>query len=230
MGTDLHRWVVLLVRRLPLIALFTVVGAAAGYGAVPPRGGYSSSAELLVGTPGAAPNVFYNSQTQQGQELLAVTFAAMIDTPAVAQAAVTTSGVPRDAGTALAETTATAMTGTSLINVTVTDRDPRVAQRLADAMATAAVARIGTLDPVKDEAGTAASPSAPLTVSQSAGLDLARPPRPVKRYVAGGAVFGLAVGLALVLIVDYVARRPREESPSPERLLASVPAAEGAEV
>lgn len=230
MGTDLHRWMLLLVRRLPLIALFTVVGAAAGYGAVPARGGYSSSAQLLVGSPGSPPDVFYSSQTQQGQQLLAVTFAAMIDTPAVARAAVATAGVPRDEGTALAETTATAVSGTSLINVRVTDRDPRVAQRLADAMADAAVARIGTLDPVGRGTVPASSAAAPLVVSQPAGMDLSRPPRPVRRYVAEGAVFGFIVGLALVLIVDYVTRRPREESSASERLLASVPAAEGAEV
>lgn len=230
MGSDLHRWMLLLVRRLPLIALFAVVGAAAGYGAVPAQGAYASTAQLLVGTPGSTPDVFYNSQTQQGQELLAVTFAEMVDSPAVAQAAVATAGVPRDAGTALAETTATAVTGTSLISVRVTDRDPRVAQRLADAMAAAAVARIGRLDPVKNGTGAAASTSAPLAVSQPAGLDLTRPPRPVKRYVAEGAVFGLVVALALVLIVDYVARRPRESSPASERLLASVPAGESADL
>lgn len=228
-GSNLRRpWLQLLVRRLPLIALFVVAGVAAGYEAVPAQGGYSSTAVLFVGSPKSSPDVFFNSQTQQGQELLAVTFAAMVDTPAVAQAAATGAGVPGAAGTALAETRASVVPNTSLIQVTATDANPYTAQKLANAMAAAAVAHIGAIDPVKSASGTGSATSAPLQVSQPAGLNLYRPPRRVKHYVGEGAAFGLVVGAALVLLFDYLARRPEERAP--DRLAAPVLAGETADL
>lgn len=216
MGSDLRRWIGYAVRRIPWIVLLGLVGAAAGYGAVPAQKGYSSSAVLFVGSPQSSPDVFFNSQTQQGQELLAITFAAMVDTPAVAQAAVASGGIPRGGAAALAETSATVVANTSLIDVTVTDPDASVAQRLADAMAAAAVAHIGAIDPVETGSGPGARAVAPLTISQPAGLDLARPPRPVRHYVGRGALFGLVIGVALVLITDYLLRRPRGAPDEPE--------------
>lgn len=223
MGSDMRRWIAYAVRRLPAVALLTVAGAAAGYAAVPAQQGYTSAAVLLVGSPRATPDVFFNSQTQQGQELLAVTFAAMVDTPAVAQAAVSAAGVPRSAGTAMAETTATVVPGTSLIRVAVSDGDAHVAQRLANSMAEAAVAHIAALDPVRTGTGPGAPTAPPLAVSQPAGLDLARPARPVRHYVARGALFGLVIGVALVLVVDYVARRPGASEPEPDPAPAPEP-------
>lgn len=228
-GRDLRRpWLQLVVRRLPLIVLFVVAGAAAGYEAMPAQGGYSSTAVLFVGSPSSSPDVFFNSQTQQGQELLAVTFAAMVDTPAVAQAAASAAGVPGAAGTALAETRASVVPNTSLIQVTATDANPYTAQNLANAMAAAAVAHIGAIDPVRTGSGAGAATSAPLQVSQRAELNLYRPPQRIKHYVGEGAAFGLVVGAGLVLLFDYLTRRP-EERPS-DRLAAPVLAGETADL
>lgn len=222
MSTERRRSLLLLARRIPLLLAAVIAGAAAGYVSLPAQGGYSSTAVLFVGSPGATPDVFYNAQTLQGQQLLAGTFAAMVDTSSVAQAAVSSSKVDRSPGTVLAETSAAVVTGTSLIKVTVTDHDPYTARRLADAVAASAVARIGSLDPVK----TGAASDSPLMVSQPAALNLARPPRPVQRHVAEGALFGLVAALALVLLVDYTLRRPeREAAPLPAAPAPAAPAA-----
>jgi hypothetical protein len=80
-------------------------------------------------------------------------------------------------------------------------------------MAEATVTHIGAIDPVETAATPGAPTVAPLSVSQPAGLDTSRPPRPVRHYVVRGALFGLVIGVALVLLVDYIGRRPDTAGP-----------------
>jgi capsular polysaccharide biosynthesis protein len=208
-GTELRRPILLLLRRLPFIAVLALAGAFGGYAATSASAGYVSTAVLFVGTPGTSAATFFNSETQQGQDLLALTFAAMVPAPGVVDAALTSAAVPRSPSVALAETAATAVPGTSLIRVTVTDRNPFVAEKLANSVANAFVDQIGTLDPVRSGTSGAGPTRAPVSVSQPA---VANPqPQPTRRRhnTVEGGVLGLVVAIAVVLLLDNLGDRPR---------------------
>lgn len=193
-----------LIRRLPLAVIIVLAGLVGGYLASSGSPGYASTAVLFVGTPGASASTFFDANTQEGQTLLAVTYAQMVVTPGVIDAAIGTAHVPRTGAQAMRETKATPVSGTGLFDVTVTDHSPQIAAQLANAVAAQVVKELATLDPVQNGTTT----TSPVAISQAAVVSAGPLPSSRRHDVERGGAFGLVVAVALLAVLEYRDRRP----------------------
>jgi succinoglycan biosynthesis transport protein ExoP len=199
---ELRRYLHVLRQRLTLILVTVIVGACIGYVTTSRVTEYRTSAQLYVGARQLEqdPVQLYGLA---GFNQVVTTFAAMIPTAVFAEKAIQSTGVSRQVGTVLGETSATVVTNTNLIDVTVKDTDPVVAQKLANGISEAFVAQIQNYDPASS-ATPGSVPAEPAYVFQQAPLPAAPLGTGLKRKVALGAVFGLIVAILLVLLLDYL--------------------------
>jgi capsular polysaccharide biosynthesis protein len=198
---ELRRYLQLIRQRLFLIVLSMIVGAAVGYVITPRAATYTSTAEIYVGSQNfvSAPAELY---AEQGLNEVVTSFAAMIPSPVIAQRAIDTSGVPRYAGAVAGATVATVLTGTSLISVSVTDANAIDAVRLTNGVAKAFVTQVSKYQ--TGEAKTAGSiPYEPAYVFQPASVAFTNGTGLSKR-VELGVIFGLAVSIFLIFLLDYL--------------------------
>jgi capsular polysaccharide biosynthesis protein len=93
------------------------------------------------------------------------------------------------------------VTNTNLIDITVRDGDPSVAQSLANGVAASFIAQVQTLSA---QSGANASSTPSVSVFQQATLPAAPLPTSKKRNLALGALFGLVVSVGVVLLIDYL--------------------------
>jgi succinoglycan biosynthesis transport protein ExoP len=199
---ELRRYLHLFRQRWPLIAACVVVGALVGFAVTPKTDRYSATARIYVGTRLLAQNQ-NELYAEPGLNEVIATLAEMIPSAGIARQAITSTGVDRSVGTVISETKASVVTGTTLIDVTVTDTDPGVAQKLADGVSEAFANQANT-DVVGSTAGPGSVPFEPAYVFQEA----ARPSSPVgtgfARKVSLGGVLGLIVAVLIVLLLDYL--------------------------
>jgi capsular polysaccharide biosynthesis protein len=200
---ELRRYLQLIRQRIFLIVLTMVVGAGVGYVITPRTPTYTANAEIYVGSQ----NFVSNSDelfAEEGLNEVVTSFAAMIPSPVIAQKAIDSSGVSRYAGEVAGSTVATVVTGTSLISVSVTDANPADAIRLTNAVAKSFVSQVS-----KFQTGTnntpkpGAVPTEPAYVFQTATAALVNGTGLTKRVVLG-LVFGLAVAIFLIFLLDYL--------------------------
>lgn len=197
-------WVLVWHRKLLVMALI-VVALIAGYESTPRQARYQAHAMLFVGVPEYASSGVFSNNLLLGQQELATTFASMVPSLSVAQAAVVATGVPRSAGTVLGETRSAVIANTSLIQVSVTDPDPVVASTLANGMAKAFVAEVLKLDPVTSGlTGQASEPTSPVSISQPAVLPTVPLSNGLTKNLILAGIFGLLVGIGVVLLLDYL--------------------------
>ncbi|MDQ6613554.1 MAG: Wzz/FepE/Etk N-terminal domain-containing protein [Actinomycetota bacterium] len=195
---ELRRYLLLLRQRLVLVILTVMAGIAGGYLVTNNTPIYQAQTSIYVGSR-QSPN---NPVTDIIQlDRIIATYAAMVKSSPVAQGAIQASHAPRTAGQVAAETTSVVVPNTNLIALTVTDSDPAVAQSLANGVAASFIAQVQNLS-----ASTGASPSAAPSVSvfQQASLPGTPLPTSLKRDLALGALFGLIVSIAVVLLIDYL--------------------------
>jgi capsular polysaccharide biosynthesis protein len=130
------------------------------------------------------------------------TFSVMIDSDAIAQDAITRTGLPRSANGVVNQTVVQPVKDTNLLVIAVGDPDPVVAQSLATGIAEAFVSKIGELEPGRDTEG--AIPNAPVRIFERAKL----PTFPTTSSTTGDLIFagllGLLASVALVLLVEYL--------------------------
>lgn len=174
-----------------LVATFTV-GAALGAGAlVPPR--WDSSVMLRI-TPATAPTSPYESVLTA--EMLAKTYRELINSDYVAQSAIVQLRTRVPVDVFKRSLTVELIPDTELVRVTASARTPAEAQRMAAAVADAAIAYVkagDTTDKVT-VAIPALLPTKPVW------------PQPAIEAVAG-LVFGLTLGVILALAFDYFGAR-----------------------
>ena len=199
---ELRRYLRLLRQRWLLILVSVIVGAAAGYLVTPRTAVYRANAVLYVGDRQLTNNPA-ELYALPGLDQILYTFTQMIPNPVIAQKAILATGVSRSPQEATSETKATLVTGSNLITVAVTDRDPLVAQRLANGMSNAFVSQIQNYEP-GTSAGLGTVPVEPAYVFQAATLPVAPLSTGLARHVALGAIFGFVVSVALVLLLDYL--------------------------
>jgi capsular polysaccharide biosynthesis protein len=194
---ELRRYLLLLRQRLVLVTLSVVAGVAGGYLVTNSTPSYRAATSIYVGSrqPGQS-----SSDIIQLDRIIA-TYAAMVKSSPVAQGAIQASHAPRSTGQVAGETTAVVVPNTNLISITVTDPDPAVAQSLANGVAASFIAQVENL---AASSGPAASSAPSVSVFQQAGLPGAPLPTPLKRDLALGALFGLIVSIAVVLLIDYL--------------------------
>lgn len=225
---ELRRFVALLGRRWPVLAAMVVVAAAAGYLVTPDGTRYTAQSTIMVGTPDLSgdPSIFgVFGDRATLLDRLTLTYAVLVDTGPVAEAAAQRTVVARDVATILEETQAEALAGTQLVRVRVSDRDPAVAQALADGMAEAFVDQVAALGPAG--VGDAGS----VQVAERAGTATATPEGNRKANVAVGAILGLLAAVGLVLLLDYLDTTVRDGGDAERRLelplLGAIPFAVG---
>ncbi|SFQ30502.1 Capsular polysaccharide biosynthesis protein [Amycolatopsis arida] len=196
--------VVRLLGRRWLVVLAAVVAGGlaglAGAALLPPS--YESEVNLLFNRQGAA------EVTGGSQDLLQrmPTFAALTTTAAVLDPVADRFGYPGGAQELRKKVTAVTPDSTLLLRITVTDRDPTRATRLADAVAASYA------DAVRTEFGTDSADNPRIVVATvQPGTAPTAPASPsVPLFVAAGAVGGLMV-VTIVLMTVTTLRRPGPE-------------------
>src|SRR4051794_40675740 len=143
-SVELRLYLAVLRRRLlPLLAV-CIVALGVAWVATPKRHHYTARTVIYVGATnfavsGTEPLRFDPTLIV---ERLMQTYADMLRSEPVAQAALQLSQVPRTEKQAVKEVAITPGKDTQLLTIAVTDRDPLVAQRLANGMADAFMQKV----------------------------------------------------------------------------------------
>jgi capsular polysaccharide biosynthesis protein len=202
---ELLRYLQLLRQRLALVLLTMVAGLAGGYLVTGHSPMYVAQTSIYVGS--RQPSTNSATDVLQLDRIIA-TYAAMVKSTPVALGAIQAAHVPRDPGQVVAHTSSVVVPNTNLISVSVADRNPGVAQALANGLAASFKSQVDALSQTTGaDASTpgTATPSAPsVSVFQQASLPGASVSTGLKRDLALGALFGLVVSVGLVLLVDYL--------------------------
>jgi capsular polysaccharide biosynthesis protein len=195
---ELRRYLLLFRQRIVLIIVTVVAGVAGGYLVTNNAPIYKAQTSIYVTSREPASQADTNDV--QLDRIIA-TYTAMVTSSPVAQGALQASHAPRSVGQVISETTATVVTNTNLISISVDDGDPAVAQSLANGVAASFIAQVQNLS---DTPGANASSSPAVSVFQQASLPTASLPTSLKRDVGLGALFGLIVSAGVVLLVEYL--------------------------
>jgi capsular polysaccharide biosynthesis protein len=205
---ELRRYVRLLRQRILLVVLAVMLGVGAGYLATNRTPRYQAVASIYVGSRQFS-GVAGSTDASAAMDRVVQTFAALIRTQPVATAAIQLSHAPRTPDQVVSATIALAVPNTNYIVVAVSDRDPVVAQSLANGLAAGFVSQVQSLEP-----GTAGPGTSPVTsVFQQAGRPTLGRATSTKRNLALGGLAGLAAGVALVALLNYVditVKRPED--------------------
>jgi len=203
---ELRRYLRLIRQRLILVLIAILVGAGVGYATTSRVIKYTAVTTIYVGNLNVAANP-EDLALQASLNNIVATYAQMIPTPVIAQKAIDQTGLDRFPGQVASETTALVVTGTDLIDVSVTDLDPANAVRLANGVSKAFVAQVSayqatsTAQPTGSDAG--AVPNEPAHVFQPATYAFASSSGLTGKMLLGG-IFGLVLSIFLILILDYL--------------------------
>jgi capsular polysaccharide biosynthesis protein len=203
---ELRRYVRLIRQRLALVLVAIVAGAGVGYVITSRTPVYTATAEIYVGPNNFGPN--YNLLYEEGNlNEVASTYADMIPEPVIAQKAINDTHVNRFAGAVADNTSAVVVTGTTLIDISVTDSSATVAVQLANGVSNAFVNQISHTQssgtPAGGSGGTGTVPGAPAHVFQPAIYAAASSSGLTKRMILGG-VFGLVISIFMIFLLDYL--------------------------
>jgi capsular polysaccharide biosynthesis protein len=201
---ELRRYLAILRRRIVLIVLTVAAAAGAAWVSTPQGPAYTSEATLYVGSR----QLLGTGQGLSNDSLLAVerviqTFAQMIDSTPVAEAALDRTNLPRSAGSVVDATVAAPLPGTQLLRIQVTDASPATAQQLANAMADAFIERVQTLEPTVP-AGEGTIPALPAYVFQRAKVPTQPNPLGLTRRLFLGSMFGLVAACGIAFLLEYL--------------------------
>lgn len=188
------RWV----RRWSALVLVTIVAGAIGYASgSQPAPTYRATAVVFVGStdPSQDP-LMSNSGT--GFNQLLTTYSVLLPTYSNGSSVATPPG---------STTVAQVVAGTDLINVTSTAKSSGGAIQVANDMASQLVTLTTTASGLPHEPSVIASRATAVTTASSGTSR--------RRAAAEGAVFGLVLSIAVILIVDSLERSRRTGSSSP---------------
>jgi capsular polysaccharide biosynthesis protein len=201
---ELRRYLILIRQRLPLVILAIIVGAVAGFISTSRSAHYTAVATIYVGDQNIG-TTSADLYAESGLNQVVATFASMIPSSVIAQKALDKDHVNRFAGEVAASTTASVVTGTNLINVTVTDANAATAVKLTNGVANAFVAQISNYQSsaAKGTPAPGSVPNEPAYVFQPATFAGAASNGLVRKMLIGGVV-GLILSILLVLLLDYL--------------------------
>lgn len=203
---ELRRYFAILRRRALLIVLAVAAGVIAGYVNTPNAATYSAEATIYVGSRqlGTADQVRVSQDALLGLERLIKTFATMIDSEPIAEAALERVGVNRSTASVVAATTALPVPDTQLLRIKVTETEPRVARDLANGIADAFVERIASFEPSSQQSDPGELPQLPAYVFERAKLPTLPEPTGLLRRTILGAFFGFVVAAGCVFLLEYL--------------------------
>ncbi len=201
---ELRRYFNLIRRRLALVIVAVIVGGVAGFISTSRTPVYTATATIYVGSLNISGD---QSQlyAETGLNEVVATFAQMIPSPVIAQKALEKTHLNGQAGAVAASTTATVVSGTNLIDVSVSDSNSRDAIRLANGVSNAFVSQIadyqsggGTVS-----TGQGAVPNEPAYVFQNATATSMASTGVTKKVLLGVGL-GLLASILLILLLDYL--------------------------
>jgi capsular polysaccharide biosynthesis protein len=201
---ELRRYFNLIRRRLALVIVAVLVGGGAGYISTSRTPVYTATATIYVGNINIAADQT-QLYAQAGLNQVVATFAQMIPSPVIAQKALSKLHLNGEAGAVAASTTAAVVTGTNLIDVSVSDSRSRDAIRLANGVSNAFVAQIAHFQSAgtTGSSGQGAVPNEPAYVFQNAA-SASEASTGVTKKVLLGALLGLVVSILIILLLDYL--------------------------
>lgn len=202
---ELRRYFAMLRRRLLIVVLTVAAGLAAGYINTPRTATYSAEATIYVGSKqlGTSDQARVSQDAVLGLERVIKTFASMIDSQPVAEAALQRVDVQRSAASIVAATQALPVQDTQLLKVRVTDQEPAVARDLANGIADAFVEKIESFEPSrKPEAGEL--PQLPAYVFENASLPTVPVATGLLRRMVLGGLFGFIAAAACIFLLEYL--------------------------
>lgn len=189
-------------RRLLLVVLTVMLGLIAAYASSSRTTTYVAQSTIYVGSRQLSGPTL-SQDIQLGLQRVVLTFAQMVHSRPIAEAAVQKVHVARSPDRVVASTTAIPVSQTQLLKIQVKDPDPRVAQQLANGISDAFVERIAALEP-----GTAADqgqlPQLPAYIFERARLPLAPQSTGLTRRLLLGGLFGFVAATALVFLLEYL--------------------------
>ena len=189
------RWV----RRWSLLVVATAVAGAIGYASTSkPATNYRATAVVFVGSTNPSQDPLMSNSGTAFNQLLS-TYAILVISSS------TGNSVSPSAGPA--QTSALVVPGTDLIDITSTAKHPGEALQAANDMASQLVSLTTTASGLPHEPSVVASRATAVTATSSGTSR--------RRAAAEGAVFGLVLALALILLVDSLERSRRAGSSPP---------------
>lgn len=216
---DLYDYLRVLRRRWWMVATLALLGIAAGLALtlVSPKE-YSTTATLLVATPGGRTAADLQAGNQFAQDR-AATYAAMATSTTVLGDAIQSLGLRVSPQELMRDVSATARADTALIDVTVRGNDPQQVARIANAIGQSLDVEVSDLE----SPGSGAQTVRVQSVQPALRPTIAVLPQPRNNALVGAGV-GLALGIALVLLLeaaDSHVRTPRDVVNSIGRLPAA---------
>jgi succinoglycan biosynthesis transport protein ExoP len=178
------------------VMLVVLAGAAAAMALSPKV--YEADTQLFVSTSGGSDSSALLSGSNFTQARV-LSYADVITTPEVLDPVIETLRLHTTAATLGAQITATVPLNTVLIQVAVTNADPRVAAQVADALGRQFTQTVADLESVKGQP----SPVKLTVVSAPTVPTTPISPKPT-RNLALGVVLGLLLGLGLALLRDLL--------------------------
>jgi len=196
-------------RRRALIIVTLLAALFAAYLITPRKAPYVAQASLYVGAQNVNINPGVNDVTgdrQVGLNYLANSYAHLIVTRTVAEKALASSAVPRTYDDVKNEIAASTELQTQIITVTVSDTDPTVAERLANAVADNFVELINAQERLQNPTVNPAANAAPAPVSVFEHAVLPTTPQSTGlfRNLLLGLLFGLVVAVGIVILLEYL--------------------------
>lgn len=199
---ELRRYLGILRRRIVLIVASVVVALIVGWLSTSQTAFYSAKATIYLGPRAFTfQNGLQDIQSIQTTQGIIFTYARMITSPTIVAKAVAATGAARDVVTALAETSASVEPGTQLLDVTVSDPNPAVAQVLSNGIADAFVHELDSLVPPTSPGSV---PQIPGFVFQPASLPSAALSTGLTKSLVLAGLLGLVAAIGLAFVLEYL--------------------------
>jgi succinoglycan biosynthesis transport protein ExoP len=196
---DLRDYVRILRKRWPIIvAAFVIAGASAAAIASRATPVYAAHIQLFVTTPSGGDNTTGLQQGNTFTQERVKSYAEIVSSPKVLDPVIAALHLPESDTDLAQHVSASAPLDTVLINVSVTDTNPALASRIANAVGTSFSSVVTLLE---EPASGGASPIKVTTVKQATVPRV--PVSPNKKLdIALGLLIGLAVGLGIAVLRD----------------------------
>jgi len=204
---ELRNYLNILRRRILLIGLTVLAGLVAAWLGTNRTTHYTAETTIYIGASrfsfdtGAGADL--SGDRAVGLERILATYADMISSQPVAQAAIEITGIQRGAALLAAQTNAFAKPGTNLLAVRVTDGNPVTAQQLSVAMAEGFIKKLNEIEPGQT-VGEGNLPSIPASIFERAQLPTRPSGTSLTKNLVVAALFGLVLSSGLILLAEYL--------------------------
>lgn len=200
---ELRRYLSILRSRFWLILLTTILAGGIGYLSADTTPRYTARATLYVGSLTFDTSVQdkLSSDRFTAMQTVTATFTKMIDSEPIARRAVALFNSKLTPSEVVSATSASQVPFTQLIYIDVTERNPKTAQSIANALADAFVETVQGLEPVAAE-GTV--PRLPVYIFERAQLPVASQPTHRTNDTVLALLFGFVASAGLAFLLDYL--------------------------